>query len=330
MNVMMLTAGEGTRLRPHTNYVPKPAISFLNVPLYAYSLYFLNEIKIKKAVMNTFHLPSQLKATVKSFKHNYPIFFSDEDILLGSGGGVGHAKAYFQAEGDFILMNGDEVIIPKSSDQIKKAIEYHKISGAIATLLVIEHADVGTKFGGVWVDAANRVLGFGKEKISNSVKGLHYIGVTVFSEKIFNYIRPGESNILYDALTAAIKDGNAATIFPFPCQWFETGNENDFKTATHKCLDLLTQKTAESTYLSNVIKWRSPDTEFVQMNNRFILADKKLDFDFEVLLGYNVLGEGVKLKKGCRLKNCILGPRVRIENADYLENTMIFNAQDVF
>jgi mannose-1-phosphate guanylyltransferase len=330
MNVMMLTAGEGTRLRPHTMYVPKPAISFLNVPLYAYSLYFLNEVKVKKVVMNTFHLPSKLKATVKIFEHGYPIFFSDEDVLLGSGGGIGHARAYFQSEGDFILMNGDEVIIPKKLDQIKKVIEQHKASGAIATVLVIEHPDVGTKFGGVWVDSENKVLGFGKDKVESAVKGYHYIGVTIFSEKIFNYIRPGESNILYDALTDAIKDGNTAQICQFPCHWFETGNETDFKTATHKCMDILVQKTSYSKYLSDVIKWRSPDTEFVQMNNRFILADKKLDFEVEVLFGYNVIGEGVTLKKGCRLKNCIIGPRVRIENADQLENMMIVNDQDVF
>lgn len=330
MNVMMLTAGEGTRLRPHTTFMPKPAISFLNVPLYAYSLYFLNEIKIRKVVMNTFHLPSKLKSTVRSFKHNYAIYFSDEETLLGSGGGVGHARAYFQAEGDFILMNGDEVIIPRENDQIKKAIEHHKSSGAIATLLVIEHPEVGTKFGGVWVDGLNKVQGFGKEKVATSVKGYHYIGVTIFSEKIFNYIKPGESNILYDAVTDAIKDGQTANAFNFPCTWFETGNEADFRTATHKCLDMLAQKTPESKYLFNIVRWRAPNSEFVQMNNRVILADKKLDFDFEVMLGYNVLGEDVVLKKGCRLKNCIIGPHVRIEKADHLENVMIINDQDVF
>jgi mannose-1-phosphate guanylyltransferase len=330
MNVMMLTAGEGTRLRPHTLVMPKPAISFLNVPLYAYSLHFLNEIKVKKIVMNTYHLPSKLKSTVKSFKTPYPIYFSDEDKLLGSGGGIGNAKAYFQSEGDFILMNGDEVIIPREAGLLKKAIETHKNSKCIATLLVMEHPEVGSKFGGVWVDGTSKVLGFGKQKLEGAAKGLHYIGVAIFSEAIFNYIKPGESNILYDALTDAIKAGHSAQTFNFPCQWFETGNEADFRSATQQCMDMLGLKTNEANYLNQLIKWRSPDTEFVQMNNRFILADRKLDFDFEAMMGYNVLGEGVFLKKGCRLKNCIIGPRVQIKNADHLENTMIVNDQDVF
>lgn len=330
MNVMMLTAGEGTRLRPHTLFQPKPAISFLNVPLYAYSLHFLNEIKIRKTVMNTFHLPSKLKATVKSFPTPYPIFFSDEESLLGSGGGVGNAKAYFQSEGDFILMNGDEVVIPKESKQMEKAIALHKVSGAIATLLVMEHSQVGSKFGGVWVNNDSKVIGFGKQKPESAVKGYHYVGIAIFSEKIFNYIKDGESNILYDGLTQAIQEGNTVKIVPISCLWFETGNEADFKSATHQCLDILGQKSNESTYLKRLIQWRSPNSEFVQMNNRYILADKRLIFDFELLLGYNVLGEDLFLKKGCRLKNCILGPRVQIKNADQLENIMIVNDQDVF
>ena len=59
MNVMMLTAGEGTRLRPHTQFWPKPAISFLNVPLFLYPLQFLDSIRIEKVVLNTFHLPER-------------------------------------------------------------------------------------------------------------------------------------------------------------------------------------------------------------------------------------------------------------------------------
>ncbi|MBL7544737.1 MAG: NDP-sugar synthase [Bdellovibrionaceae bacterium] len=330
MNVMMLTAGEGTRLRPHTQFTPKPAIPFLNVPLYAYPLFFLNEIKLKKVVLNTFHLSSKLKMAVNSFKYDFPIHFSDEQTLLGSGGGVEHAKRYFQSEGDFILMNGDEVIIPTQPDFMESALKRHRASGSIATLLVMEHLDVGTKFGGVWVDQENKILGFGKERHPSAKKGYHYIGVAIISEKIFNFIQPGESNILYDGLTQAIQGGHWAQVVPISCLWFETGNETDFKSATQQCLSTLAQNTFEGNYLKRLIQWRAPDTQFTHTNDRFILADKKLNCDFAAMSGYNVIGADVFLKKGCRLKNCILGPHVQIKHADQLENMMIINDQDVF
>lgn len=330
MNVMLLTAGEGTRLRPHTLYSPKPVIPFLNVPLYAYPLQLLRSVKVKKVIMNTFHLPQKLKSAVTTYPQPYPVFFSEEKVLLGSGGGIGHTRTQLQSESDFIVMNGDEVIIPQDSDVLKKAVLAHKASRSIATLLVMEHSEVGTKFGGVWVGDRSQILGFGKEKIKQAAKGFHYIGVAIFSERIFKYIKDGESNILYDGLTQAIAEGHSAEVFPISCQWFETGNEADFKSATGQCLKAMAQKTKISKYLMDLISYWSPNSRFTNKDNRLVLADSSVTFDISHFSGYNVLGEGLQLKKGCRLKNCILGPRVQIKNADQLENMMIFNELDVY
>lgn len=330
MNVMMLTAGEGARLRPHTMFWPKPAICFLNVPLFLYPLQFLVPLKIDKIVMNTFHLPEKLKSRVQSFQYPYPIHFSDEENLLGSGGGIGHARSHFQNNGDFILMNGDEVIIPNQMNIMLKAIAKHQASGSIATLLVMDHPDVGTKFGGVWTNPDSTIIGFGKMPLPGAHKGYHYIGITIFSDRILNYIKSGESNILYDGLTLAIQDGQRAQVVPISCEWFETGNEIDFKSATKQCLESLTQSTFAATFLTDLIKSRSPNSQFSAINNKLLLADKSLSLNTQVLTGFNVLGANVQIKKGCRLNNCILGPQVRIEQADQLENTMIVNDQDVF
>lgn len=330
MNIMMLTAGEGTRLRPHTNHLPKPAIPFLTVPLYAYSLHFLKDIAVNQVVMNTFHLPQKLKSVVNSFHYQSPIHFSDETKLMGSGGGVWFARSYLQNKGDFIFMNGDEIILPSISGQLEKAIAQHKSTGAIATILVMDHSEVGTKFGGVWVDQKSQVLGFGKKQIDNSNKGYHFIGVALFSDKIFNYLPIGESNILYDALTTAIKAGQRADVYPIQCKWFETGNEADFLTATKDCVSILNSHSPEATYLKNVINWRSPNTEWKAQSGKFVIADKNVKYDFDSVDGFNVFSEGVVLKKSGRVKDSILGPRVQIKNADLLDSKMIINESDVF
>ena len=60
MNVMLLGAGEGTRLRPYTLTLPKPAIPFVTGPLAGHSLSFLGNLAINKLVVNTYHLPGEI------------------------------------------------------------------------------------------------------------------------------------------------------------------------------------------------------------------------------------------------------------------------------
>ncbi len=329
MKAMMLTAGEGTRLRPHTLFLPKPAIPFLNVPLYAYSLQLLKSLKINEVVMNTFHLPAKLKSVVNSRLHPYPIKFSDEAILQGSGGGLGQARGHFLDQGELVLMNGDEVVIPKKHDVVSQALAEHKASGAIATLLVTEHPEVGTKFGGVWIDRNSNILGFGKQKAAGSQKGFHYVGIALFSDVIFNFITPGESNILYDGLTQALKEGHTARVFPIDCHWFETGNEQDFRSATRDCLQILSTKSVEAKYLKDILNEYAPDSIYENSGGQTFLIDKNAKYHMEHISGYVVLGPRATVGSSCRIKNCILGPGVQVTKADLLEDKMIINDQDV-
>jgi mannose-1-phosphate guanylyltransferase len=325
MNVMLLAAGEGTRLRPHTEKLPKPAISFLNVPLFLYSLHFVRELGISKVVMNTFHLPQKLKETVNKYKSQYPIHFSDESVLLGSGGGLGKAREYFQDQDHLVLMNGDELIIPNKKNQVKEAFEFHKKSGNIATLLVTDHHEVGKKFGGVWTDTNKKVLGFGKQQVSGSVKGYHYTGVCFFSKKIFNYIPEGVSNILYDNVMQALADQNKAQVYELSCSWHETGNEIDFKAATADCLNQIKDNTEEGKYLLEIIKQYAVNSEIIFDAEKVLLYDKSAKFNLKNIKGVCVLGKNVEVSPTAMIENTILGDGVKIFENTAIKNLMLIS-----
>lgn len=306
MKIMMLTAGEGTRLRPHTSVLPKPAISFLNVPLFLHALRFLEEVNPTQVVFNTFHLPQRLKTVVKEYTYLFDYQFSDEQVLLGSGGGLGKARNFFQQEDTFILMNGDELILPELSGQLIKALDFHRSQKNIATLLVTENSEVGKKFGGVWVDQKNVIKGFGKEKAKGSEKGFHYIGVGIFSKEIFNFIpTEGESNILYDNLMKSFAQGYKASVFPLNCHWFETGNEADFKTATWQCLDEIDKKTNQGKFILETIKRYSPDSYFESNSSGFFLKNRRANLNHVVLKNYGVFSSGTQCGEGITLDRVI-------------------------
>lgn len=317
MKIMMLTAGEGTRLRPHTSVLPKPAISFLNVPLFLHALRFLEELKPSQVIFNTFHLPDRLKSTVKQYTYPFDYQFSDEQVLLGSGGGLGKARKYFANEETFILMNGDELILPEISGQLLKAIEFHQANKNIATLLVTENSEVGKKFGGVWVDQKNVIKGFGKQKSEGSEKGFHYIGVGIFSKEIFNFIPvDGESNILYDNLIKSFAQGHKASAFPLNCHWFETGNETDFKEATWQCLDEIDKNTNQGKFILETIKRHSPESVYIKSKQSKILKHQRSDVDVSAVKSYGVFDKDVNVAKGLQIEKVICGKGINLtENA---------------
>ncbi|MGE5086545.1 MAG: sugar phosphate nucleotidyltransferase [Bacillota bacterium] len=329
MNVMLLAAGEGTRLRPFTNQLPKPAIPFLNIPLAAHALGFLHDLSIRNLVVNTYHLPNKIHDLFNRLPHGAEhLIFSDEvGEILGGGGGLMKAKKHFIGGGDFLLMNADEIILPQDSAILEKAIAHHKSTNAIATLLVMKHHGVGTQFGGVWTDQKNSIVGFGKTSVPGSSRAWHFVGVQILSEKIFNYLpEQGVSNILMDGIMKALADGKIAQAFPFECSWFETGNPNDFLEATQHCLEILSGKDSpERSALQRTLNQFS-STQLIQQN----LPGAILYFSKDAQISTNstyqgvvCVGAGSTIKDNCDLKNVIIGPGVQVTAGTKAANTML-------
>lgn len=313
MNVMLLAAGEGTRLRPYTAVLPKPAIPFLTVPLAAHALAFLRGIEINNLVVNTFYLPQKIHGLFHTLPcKSQSLYFSDElGQILGSAGGLKKAQKYFLGGGDFIMMNADEVILSQDSAILKKALEAHKKSGALATLMVTNHPGVGTQFGGVWTNEKNAVQGFGKAAFPQSTKGWHFVGVQILSEKVFDYIpESGESNILYDALTVGIQKGDLVQAYPFECSWFETGNPTDFLKASEKCLQYLfsNDSSFQKKALLNTLKEFSPEEVCFELRDSArLMYAKSAQIDASAKIqGFVIAGKNSRIEADARLKNVIL------------------------
>ena len=310
MNIMLLAAGEGTRLRPHTLKTPKPAIPFLNVPLAFYSLHLAPKANI--LVVNTYHLAQKIQKLFTDFsstKHDkapHSLKFSNEtEKILGSGGGLGHARDCFDNADEILLMNSDEVILPISPVNWDAVLFLHRAKAAISTLFVMEHPEVGSKFGGVWVNDKDQVIGFGKTRPEGTVKGFHFVGIQILDQRVFKYIPRGEeSNILHDVLTKAIAAGEVINLYRINCHWFETGNESDFLSATHDCLKLY----ESSEYLQGLLNSFSPNSIMDEVNHSIVLKDKNSDLPANVVVNdFAVIGAGVKLPIGAQLTKAVIG-----------------------
>jgi len=320
MNVMLLAAGEGTRLRPYTLIRPKPAIPFLNIPLASYPLAFLEDLKIDRLVVNTFHLPTKIVDLFIHMNHGARRLHFSHEIhqILDTGGGLGAASDYFKRDDDLILMNSDEVILPIEKNILAKALDQHQKNKAFCTILTMDYEGIGTKFGGVWLDQKQQVKGFGKTKPSDDCTSAeHYIGILILSGKIFEYLPNGlPANILYDGVKKAIDDGHQVQRFKVNCHWYETGNPADFLKATESCLKILASKneTYEQSHLRRALERFSQEAPILEASPNLLTlktASSRIEKDAS-LSGFAVLGAQSHIHSKAKLENVVVADKIQV------------------
>ncbi len=105
---VILAAGLGLRMRPLTNFCPKPSLPFLNRPILHWLLDSLREAGVKRVYINLHHLPQALRATAESGARGLDLRFSFEPEILGTAGLFGPLRGLMQEEA-FLVVNGDMV-----------------------------------------------------------------------------------------------------------------------------------------------------------------------------------------------------------------------------
>lgn len=138
MKAMVLAAGLGTRLRPLTDNRPKALVEVAGRTLLEITLARLREFGVSEVVVNAHHFADMMAEYLQA-KSNFGmrIEVSREEILLDTGGGLKQAARFFLNGDDnepFILHNVDVI----STIDLSRMLEFHKQSGALATLAVQE------------------------------------------------------------------------------------------------------------------------------------------------------------------------------------------------
>lgn len=167
---MILAAGEGRRMRPLTNQTPKPLLPLGGEPLLGRSIRWLDRFGFKRIVVNAHHHGDQIEAFVAKTKCRAELVISRESELLGTGGGIRHAAAYWLGDGAWII-NGDVVC----------DVDFNKMSIPQADAIMVLRPDARAReLGPIFLDStATRVVGMLAHGHTQSTPlmftGIHYI-----------------------------------------------------------------------------------------------------------------------------------------------------------
>ena len=106
MKAIILAGGRGKRLRPITDYVPKPLISIKNIPIIEWQIKYLKKFGISEIIICSGYKTEMIENYLKNKKLGIKITFSIENKPLGTGGAIKKAGKKIKDK-SFIVINGD-------------------------------------------------------------------------------------------------------------------------------------------------------------------------------------------------------------------------------
>ncbi|MFO7860385.1 MAG: sugar phosphate nucleotidyltransferase [Desulfosalsimonas sp.] len=221
-NALILAAGLGTRLRPHSLKVPKPLFAVAGRPVIDIIISRLVDAGVSTIAVNVFHLPDQITGYIASRNYPVPVICRREPYLLGTGGAIGHFSDML-GHRPFVMINSDILTDISIADVVRQ----HSARGPAATLVMHDHPD----FNKVVVDPEGSIAAFTPPAGQNQSL-MAFTGLQVIDPVIYSYIEPKQVVSSIDLFSAMIADGRRIEAYRVSGHyWMDLGTPHCFRQA---------------------------------------------------------------------------------------------------
>ena len=212
----LLAAGFGTRLRPLTNFRPKPLTPVCGVPMLDHAAALLQQHGVHAAVVNAHHLPEQIVAWAQ--QHPMDLHVSVElPAILGTGGGL--KRALPQLAERFVVVNGD-ILSDVDLGALFEALDDQAAAMALRAL------DPDQSYGQVVADEAGVVCDLVKLATAPPQgqlrTGTHFTGVHALTRAMVEQLPDGESCIVRQAYVNEVPRRRVQSTL-HEGSWFDVG-----------------------------------------------------------------------------------------------------------
>ena len=202
MKGMILAAGEGKRLRPLTEDMPKPMLPLAGRPLLEHIIAHLRNCGVTDLAINLHHLPEVVMDYFgDGSRWGVNLRYSVEDRLLGSAGGVKRLQPFF--DDTFLVYYGDVFTLA----DLGSMISLHRRRQVLATMALYQVPDPWNR-GIVELDDQQLITRFvEKPARERAFSDLANAGIYVLEPDVLKWIPAGQpwdfGHDVFPALLAA-------------------------------------------------------------------------------------------------------------------------------
>jgi len=180
----ILVGGRGTRLQSVVADCPKALVAVRGRPFLSYLLDQLVAAGVREVVLCTGYMGEQIRKAFGDKYRSLRLFYSQEDVELGTAGALRHASSFFKSE-SVLVMNGDSFV----DANLRDFWTWHCALGADATVMVVRVQGSG-RYGQVQMDAEGHLMGF-TEKGEDHEPGWINAGIYLLRHAFLDRIKAG-------------------------------------------------------------------------------------------------------------------------------------------
>jgi mannose-1-phosphate guanylyltransferase len=295
---MVLTAGLGTRLRPLTDRLPKPACPVVNRPLLAYAFALLKGAGLREVAINTHHLAdlTERAARAEARALELALHVSREPVLLGTGGGIAAAAAWLAGE-TFFVLNGDFLF----DVDLAAALAAHRRSGAQATL-VTQPLPQGSPHRPVYASPEGGLAVIPGAQPPPGARPLHFTGVQILEPDILRGLELRPSGVFETGYRFLLDRGARVRVHEDRGAWRDLGTPASYLTANLE-----------------VARGDLPLARFAALGP---LAAVDPGAIVEGLVEDSVVGSGARVARGAEVRRSVVLPETEVAAGESLDGVI--------
>ncbi|MCH8915350.1 MAG: nucleotidyltransferase family protein [Thaumarchaeota archaeon] len=214
MKAIILAGGRGKRLKPITDYVPKPLVPIKNIPIIEWQIKYLKKYGVNEVIICTGYKSKMIENYLSVKNTGVKIKFSIEKSPLGTGGAIKKAGKMINDK-SFFVINGDVIT----------NIDLRKLSKKQNSIASIE---LQTKFG-ILETNGNKISKFSEKKVISDLwmnAGIYHLQKEILKDL------PDKGDIEKTLFPDYAKKGRLNTIQFKKIKWYSIDTFKDIEDCT--------------------------------------------------------------------------------------------------
>ena len=312
MQALVLAGGEGTRLRPLTLTVPKPAMPLAGRPFLTFMLDWLAGHGVTEAILSCGYRSDGVRRVLGDIYDGMRLRYVIEEEPLGTAGPVRLAADEGVLTDRFLVLNGDTL----TDLDLTAEIAEHAARGAEGTLALYGVEDTAS-YGVVPTRDDGRVAEF-LEKVEDPPTNRINAGAYVLEASVAERIEPGRAVSFEREVFPAMAAEGVLYGYMAEGYWIDIGTPERYLEATYDLLARRVESRLPASDETGSLIYAGSITAGAHIGPQSVVGSHCVVGE-ESVVERSVLHSNVRVGRGCHLDGAVLAEGARVEDGARVE-----------